>query len=122
MKCQSCGLLASRKLVQSQIEAMNEDAAKNIRNIIGEDSLRADGDAEIENVVNLATFTIPDCPKCGGILKPDVVFFGDNVSEGFAPQPPSSQQQSNYPTKLYSIHLSGTTRPCQGMLFPHRNG
>jgi len=22
---------------------------------------------------------VPDCPRCGGILKPDVVFFGENV-------------------------------------------
>ena len=28
---------------------------------------------EVEN------FKVPDCPKCGGILKPYVVFFGDNV-------------------------------------------
>ena len=25
------------------------------------------------------SFKVPDCPKCGGILKPYVVFFGDNV-------------------------------------------
>ncbi len=24
-------------------------------------------------------FKVPDCPYCSGILKPDVVFFGDNV-------------------------------------------
>ena len=24
-------------------------------------------------------FKVPGCPKCGGILKPYVVFFGDNV-------------------------------------------
>ena len=24
-------------------------------------------------------FRVPSCPKCGGILKPFVVFFGDNV-------------------------------------------
>ena len=24
-------------------------------------------------------FRVPDCPTCGGILKPDVVFFGDAV-------------------------------------------
>ena len=22
---------------------------------------------------------VPECPSCGGILKPDVIFFGDNV-------------------------------------------
>ncbi len=24
-------------------------------------------------------FRVADCPRCGGILKPDVVFFGDNT-------------------------------------------
>ena len=28
----------------------------------------------------MASFRVPDCPRCGsGILKPNVVFFGDNV-------------------------------------------
>jgi NAD-dependent SIR2 family protein deacetylase len=35
-----------------------------------------DGDAEIEAVQG---FVVPACPKCAGILKPDVVFFGENV-------------------------------------------
>lgn len=36
-----------------------------------------DGDAHVE--MDFSQFKVPDCPKCGGILKPDVVFFGDNV-------------------------------------------
>ncbi|MCW8194096.1 NAD-dependent protein deacetylase [Proteobacteria bacterium 005FR1] len=36
-----------------------------------------DGDADLE--VNFEDFRLVDCPRCGGILKPDVVFFGDNV-------------------------------------------
>jgi NAD-dependent SIR2 family protein deacetylase len=36
-----------------------------------------DGDADLE--VDFSDFRTPDCPHCGGILKPDVVFFGDNV-------------------------------------------
>jgi NAD-dependent SIR2 family protein deacetylase len=35
-----------------------------------------DGDAEIEAVAN---FQVPSCQSCGGVLKPDVVFFGENV-------------------------------------------
>lgn len=37
-----------------------------------------DGDAALEDA-RYAGFRIPDCPVCQGILKPDVVFFGDNV-------------------------------------------
>ncbi|GGB98123.1 NAD-dependent protein deacetylase [Marinobacterium zhoushanense] len=36
-----------------------------------------DGDADLE--VDFSRFEVPHCPRCGGILKPDVVFFGDNV-------------------------------------------
>jgi NAD-dependent SIR2 family protein deacetylase len=35
-----------------------------------------DGDAEVEAS---AGFRIPGCPKCSGVLKPDVVFFGESV-------------------------------------------
>lgn len=36
-----------------------------------------DGDADLE--LDFSQFKVIDCPRCGGILKPDVVFFGDNV-------------------------------------------
>lgn len=35
-----------------------------------------DGDAEVEAS---ADFQIPGCPGCHGVLKPDVVFFGESV-------------------------------------------
>lgn len=37
-----------------------------------------DGDADLEGR-DFATFDVPDCPVCGGMLKPDVVFFGESV-------------------------------------------
>ncbi len=37
-----------------------------------------DGDADLE-LRALDGFVVPACPSCGGVLKPDVVFFGDNV-------------------------------------------
>jgi NAD-dependent SIR2 family protein deacetylase len=37
-----------------------------------------DGDADIEADV-IASFAAPRCERCGGLLKPDVVFFGENV-------------------------------------------
>ena len=36
-----------------------------------------DGDVDIER--DFSQFVVPDCPKCGGFLKPDVVFFGETV-------------------------------------------
>jgi NAD-dependent SIR2 family protein deacetylase len=36
-----------------------------------------DGDADLE--VDLDGFEVPSCGRCGGMLKPDVVFFGESV-------------------------------------------
>jgi NAD-dependent SIR2 family protein deacetylase len=37
-----------------------------------------EGDADLEGA-DFSTFVIPSCERCGGVLKPDVVFFGENV-------------------------------------------
>ncbi len=37
-----------------------------------------DGDADVL-VQDFSGFNVPDCAHCGGMLKPDVVFFGENV-------------------------------------------
>ena len=37
---------------------------------------RPDGDVDLDDT---AGFVVPDCDACGGVLKPDVVFFGENV-------------------------------------------
>jgi NAD-dependent protein deacetylase/lipoamidase sirtuin 4 len=40
--------------------------------------LRPDGDAELP-LEAVRSFRVADCTSCGGAMKPDVVFFGDNV-------------------------------------------
>lgn len=37
-----------------------------------------DGDADLDGL-DFARFAIPPCLRCGGMLKPDVVFFGESV-------------------------------------------
>ena len=37
---------------------------------------RPDGDVELTDDMQ-SGFLVPPCPTCGGILKPNVVFFGD---------------------------------------------
>jgi NAD-dependent SIR2 family protein deacetylase len=37
-----------------------------------------DGDADLDNL-DFSDFAVPPCASCGGVLKPDVVFFGENV-------------------------------------------
>ncbi|GAB2832654.1 NAD-dependent protein deacetylase [Comamonas piscis] len=45
-----------------------------------------DGDADLAGI-DFSEFQVPACPVCGGILKPDVVFYGENV-------PPARRQQA----------------------------
>jgi len=40
--------------------------------------MKPDGDAEV-SAEAIAAFVVVDCLTCGGVLKPDVVFFGENV-------------------------------------------
>ena len=39
--------------------------------------VRPDGDVELQDAGK--GFLIPPCDSCGGILKPNVVFFGDGI-------------------------------------------
>lgn len=41
-------------------------------------TIAPDGDADLDGV-DFARFFVPDCPACRGILKPDVVYFGEPV-------------------------------------------
>ncbi len=72
VRCMGCETRSSREQFQHTLLAANP----------GWDTLEAgiapDGDADLENV-DFSTFNVPACPHCGGILKPDVVFFGENV-------------------------------------------
>lgn len=70
--CLACGTRASRARVQDWLVAANQGWLHDT------DALRPDGDIELGDV-DYARFVVPGCPVCGGILKPDVVFFGGAV-------------------------------------------
>ncbi|XP_052867492.1 NAD-dependent protein deacylase Sirt4 [Anopheles cruzii] len=44
----------------------------------GSTMMRPDGDVELSQDY-VEHFTVPPCPQCGGNLKTDIVFFGDNI-------------------------------------------
>ncbi len=72
VRCMGCGARSPREDFQSTLLARNPDWAQL-------DAAQApDGDADLEGV-DFGSFNVPACPHCGGILKPDVVFFGENV-------------------------------------------
>lgn len=53
-----------------------------------------DGDADLEGVA-FHRFVVPECPRCGGILKPDVVFFGETVPANRVAQARSCLQEAD---------------------------
>jgi NAD-dependent SIR2 family protein deacetylase len=70
--CLSCGDLQHRQSLQTRLIASNPDWRPR-------EALSApDGDADIDPAA-VAKFEPPYCALCGGMLKPDVVFFGENV-------------------------------------------
>lgn len=70
--CLACGAGHSRESVQDILAGENPALA----GAVAQPS--ADGDAHLE-WNELETFRVPACPHCGGMLKPSVVFFGENV-------------------------------------------
>lgn len=71
VKCMGCKAQHERSSVEDQMREANPTVA-NDPNV----EFTPDGDAEIEATAN---FKIPVCVRCGGTLKPDVVFFGEAV-------------------------------------------
>jgi NAD-dependent SIR2 family protein deacetylase len=70
--CLSCRTVSPRRDLQVRMEALNASWAEAHADV----ETRPDGDVALEETQD---FVVPDCEICGGILKPDVVFFGENV-------------------------------------------
>ncbi|KAL5822216.1 hypothetical protein ACOSQ3_024098 [Xanthoceras sorbifolium] len=84
--CLDCGFSVSRDLFQDQVKALNPKWAVAIESLDSPGSdksfgmkQRPDGDIEIDEKFWEEEFHIPTCQKCNGVVKPDVVFFGDNL-------------------------------------------
>ncbi|MBU6248083.1 MAG: NAD-dependent protein deacetylase [Xanthomonadaceae bacterium] len=72
VRCMACDWRQDRHAFQQALVARNPDFA-------GLDAADApDGDADLDGH-DFGRFDVPPCPACGGIVKPDVVFFGENV-------------------------------------------
>ncbi len=72
VRCLSCGFLEMRDHLQGRLLEENPGWASSPV------EAAPDGDAEIP-LETVASFSIPSCLRCGGVLKPDVVFFGESV-------------------------------------------
>ncbi len=70
--CMQCGHRISRHEMQDRLLAANPELSTS--NV----TLLPDGDAAVSAEM-AQQLVVPDCERCDGMLKPDVVFFGDNV-------------------------------------------
>ncbi len=75
VECLRCGCRLGREDLQALLLLWNPRLGPPCDGVDGE--LRPDGDTGVAGA--LAGFRVPDCPECGGVLKPGVVFFGENV-------------------------------------------
>jgi NAD-dependent SIR2 family protein deacetylase len=72
VRCLACERRVARDEVQAALVERNPEFATL-------DAIEApDGDAALDGI-DFAPFAVPACDSCGGLLKPDVVFFGEAV-------------------------------------------
>lgn len=72
VRCMAHGHLVQRSAFQAVLEARNPEWA------LLDAGDAPDGDADLEGQ-DFSRFDVPACPLCGGLMKPDVVFFGEGV-------------------------------------------
>ncbi|KUO09743.1 NAD-dependent protein deacetylase [Streptomyces sp. DSM 15324] len=70
--CLSCGALSTRRELALRLEEANAGFAPVAAGI------NPDGDADLTDE-QVGDFRVVPCAACGGVLKPDVVFFGETV-------------------------------------------
>lgn len=72
VRCLGCGRRSPRTLLQKELQNLNPDFQTRIA------GLAPDGDADLERS-DYSAFAVPPCSKCGGLLKPDVTFYGEAI-------------------------------------------
>jgi NAD-dependent SIR2 family protein deacetylase len=70
--CLGCRRVTARTALQQRLAALNPGWLETYAAA----AVRPDGDVDLDET---RSFVVPACEACGGVLKPDVVFFGENV-------------------------------------------
>jgi len=73
--CLECGHTMTRAALAEQLETLNPGFVERAEKV-GGIAVAPDADAM---VTETASFRYADCPRCGGMLKPDIVYFGESV-------------------------------------------
>jgi NAD-dependent SIR2 family protein deacetylase len=72
VQCMDCAAVSPREALQAELLRRNPAWSR----LRGRSA--PDGDADIDGLP-FGEFAVPACERCGGVLKPDVVFFGESV-------------------------------------------
>ena len=75
--CLDCGQTMSRAALAEELEAANPGFAERAERV-GELAVAPDADAWVSDT---ESFRFIDCPACAGMLKPDIVYFGESVAK-----------------------------------------
>ncbi|MDQ0690595.1 NAD-dependent protein deacetylase [Arthrobacter sp. W4I7] len=76
--CLGCHRTYSRRLLAGVLEELNPEFLSRAEES-GLVEMAPDADATVEDQSLISSFVVAVCPACGGILKPDFVYFGENV-------------------------------------------
>ncbi|OBH90605.1 Sir2 family NAD-dependent protein deacetylase [Mycobacterium sp. E2733] len=78
--CLGCEYTMSRAALAEELEALNPRFIERAE-AMGGLAVAPDADAAISPAADTASFRYLDCPSCGGMLKPDIVYFGESVAK-----------------------------------------
>lgn len=73
--CLACGHTMTRTELDALLTALNPGYVERVSEV-GDVEVAPDADAVIAQT---SDFRVADCPACGGMLKPDIVYFGESV-------------------------------------------
>ncbi|MGV0785848.1 NAD-dependent protein deacetylase [Mycolicibacterium sp. XJ2] len=74
--CLDCAHTMSRAALADLLETANPVFAQRVAESVGGIAVAPDADAVVGDTTS---FRVVDCPHCGGMLKPDIVYFGESV-------------------------------------------
>jgi NAD-dependent SIR2 family protein deacetylase len=80
--CLGCGQSRSRAALAEELDALNPGFIERVE-AVGGLAVAPDADAI---VADTASFRYLDCASCGGMLKPDIVYFGESVPKDVVQQ------------------------------------
>ena len=89
--CLECGHVMTRAALAEQLETANPGFAERAEEMGGM-AVAPDADAVVSDT---EAFVFIDCPACGGMLKPDIVYFGESVAKEVVEQSYSIVEQSD---------------------------